>query len=245
VVGAAGTGKSTLVNLLLDSPAGQAYSPVGGEARRGSRTRHVYRFRYGSTAAADADRADAALVDVRVPAPWLERLEASGGLELWDTPGPGSGAVQPAAAAVERAIEGADQVLLVTDSVRQLSDAGEAALLRRLADRRPIVVVNHAYRLSASAAAVVADVQRGVDAVLLPRADDGLVLGERVPVFAVSALQYACGVPLHGQSARGAVGPPSCMCVCACRQGDRGTGGAGRHGVARSAAGAVAGVRGR
>ena len=173
---------------------------------------------HGAALAVTSDPAERDLVNVAAPIPWLKALQGAGGLEVIDTPG--SGAWISCQAAVDTALDGADAVLLVTDCSRQLTDASEVALLRRLADKRPIVVLNQIDRVlptaavAAAAAAhapasgssrtrpasetappsslqqIVARVRASIDAALLPRKDDGIVLGERLPVFAVSTKRY-------------------------------------------------------
>ena len=246
VAGGSNTGKSTLVNLLLDSPADKPYIPQGLAKDRA----RVYRIRYAAasahtpahtgeirsalmqdgelrcggaacrysatpcTAAESADPT-ADVVQVEASAPWLQRLEAWGGLEITDTPG--YGAWVSGQAAIDAALDAADEVVLVTDCSRQLTDTTEVNLLRRLADKRPVVVLNQIDRVlpapsaaalptaapapapaspaspvgSTQLAQIVGRVKASLDAALLYRADDGLVLGERTPVFAVSGKRYA------------------------------------------------------
>ena len=179
--------------------------------REGERVRRGA-FRYSATPRTAAESADATadVVQVEASAPWLQRLEAWGGLEITDTPG--YGAWVSGQAAIDAALDAADEVVLVTDCSRQLTDTTEVNLLRRLADKRPVVVLNQIDRVlpapsstalptpapaslvgSTQLAQIVGRVKASLDAALLNRADDGLVLGERTPVFAVSSKRYGHG----------------------------------------------------
>ena len=144
------------------------------------------------------DAAQPDVVNIETAAPWLAKLEAWGGLEIIDTPG--YGAWTSNQASVDGALDAADEVVLVTDCSRQLTDVTEVTLLRRLADKRPVIVINQIDRVVPSGAGddpsgtagaadlrrIVTRVKASVDAALLVRADDGFVRNERTPIFAVS-----------------------------------------------------------
>jgi len=163
------------------------------------------RPRYGPKFRQTPDARAKDVIDVEAPVPWLEQLEPLGGLEITDTPG--YGAWTSGQASVDAVLENVDAVLLVTDCSRQLIDTAEVQLLRRLADKRPNVVLNQIDRVlpapaddtgapSHALTQVVARVRASIDAALLPRRDDGFVLGDRLPIFALSTKRCAAGRPL-------------------------------------------------